>query len=442
MYATWLMGGLRPSFMYSHLMMFEFYSVPLHVKDILRLLGHPLPSMVNDTLVKLFIALPGIMDISCGSLDFFSMQLGGNSSFHMDIVINDGMNPRLPYNFTPLFTVEIISSRLMGKSPTILILIGEEKWFLWVGYLNISMNQSTSIADICLCQHFNHFDKIADIRKKGKYAIQEIKAYLFGEKEAASCPIMSYKNPEIIPLAISLTQQYHRSLQQKFDSVLDDTCTKLMSTITTKFCFNMEVKERIISVLNGKVSQNTQINNYILNLLRIEVGGNGCKKLRKLSMQQHLTCLLYKSILEQIACLFRDCILQGNNRSNAFAHCILCGCLRYFSAASSMSDDIEDKIEKCLSDKMKDMLYSPILWPSHVLSAACNLVPALAEVLKSDLQMITSRGTKYVIPGSIQMQITNNLQKFGLCLTHRPPEKPRCPPLLKQVRLWNYEHTI
>lgn len=430
MFIMWLMCGLRPSFMYSHTLMYQLYPLPERVSQVFELSEHPEP-LVSDTLMKIFLGLPEIMKLTCSSLLLFKMQNGGSTSLYMDIVCNDGIQPKLPVGFNCLFSIEIILSALFGKHPSLLILIGRDRWILWLGYLNISFDHNgTSIADNLFCRHFSHEEKISEIRYHAHHVILDLNGYVYSLRDGAPCPIISGDHADMAALTVALAQEHHRGLQQKFDLVLDKNCSRLVSSVIKKNFMGSHDREIITEFLNLKVSQNLQINEYVLQLLRCDMNKV------KYNAFQHLSYIVYKCVLERIACLFRTeihfCI------ENGFCHSFLCGCLGP-TFTSRDSDYVEDKIEKCLSDKMKDGPYSPHMWPSHVLSAACQIVPILTEVLEADIQMITSRSTKFVIPRFVQQQTNQRLRNAGLVLTNRPPSKPRCPPLLKQIRLWTTE---
>ncbi|KAK0058242.1 hypothetical protein Bpfe_012243 [Biomphalaria pfeifferi] len=56
MFIMWLMCGLRPSFMYSHTLMYELYPLPETVTQLYQQTNH-LSTPVNDVLMKIFLAL-------------------------------------------------------------------------------------------------------------------------------------------------------------------------------------------------------------------------------------------------------------------------------------------------------------------------------------------------------------------------------------------------
>ncbi|KAH9487520.1 hypothetical protein Btru_055438 [Bulinus truncatus] len=429
MFIMWLLCGLRPSFMYSHTLMYELYPLPDTVDHIFKQTFHP-TAPVNNVLVKIFLALPEIMELSCSNLELLKMQTGSCSSLHMDIVCNDGIQPKLPLDFTTLFSIEIISCALFGKNPALLILIGSDKWILWLGFLNISFDHNeTSIVENLFCKYFNNDDRISEIQQFAQGAVQDLSSFVYSLRNGSPCPIISADHPDMATQTIFLAQEHHRSLQQKFSLVLGKHCSHLIKSVASKSKTSSHFKDAIMDVFNIRLCENTQINDYILSLLLVEKN--------RISAIQHLGFVIYKCILECVACLFRNeihfCV------EDSFCHSFLCGCLGPTSKNFD-SESIEDKIEKCLAEKMKDGLYPPQMWPSHVLSAACEVVPVLTEVLELDILMITSRSMKCVIPKLVLLKTNQRLLNAGLILTNRPPNKPRCAPLLKQVRLWTVEN--
>lgn len=422
MYIMWLMCGTRSSWLYSHSVMYQMYSLPPSVDSVLK----GTTQHVKDILMKIFWSLPEIMELSCSRLELFKMQNGGSTSIDMDIVCNDGIQPKLPIEFTSLFSIEIISCALFGKHPSLLILIGEDQWILWIGFLSISFDHNEiNIIETLLSHYFHKDDKLSDIRYLAQPAMQDLIGQVYTIRTGSPCPLISVDNAELATVTIFLAQERQRALKQKMNLVLTRYCTQVGEAIFSKFCS----LESMIELFNVNLSQNMQINDYILALLQVDF--------KQMSNFQHLQFVIYKCIIERIACLFRNeihfCV------ENSFCHSFLCGC---FSLSSSVLGNIEERIEKCLSEKMKDGFYCPHMWPSHVISAACQMIPILTQILHSDIQMIISRSCTYVIPNLVQLQTTQRLHNVGMILTNRPPNKPRCPPLLKQVRLWTIEELL
>ncbi|KAI8793647.1 hypothetical protein BgiBS90_006636 [Biomphalaria glabrata] len=427
MFIMWLMCGLRPSFMYSHTLMYELYPLPETVTQLYRQTNH-LSTSVNDVLMKIFLALPEIMELSCCSLELLKMQSGYCTSLYMDIVCNDGIQPKLPLDFTTMFSIEIISSPLFGKNPSLLILIGSETWIMWLGFLNITFDHNeTSIVENLFCKYFNNEANIIDIQLTAKAAVQDLNSFVYSLRNGSPCPIISADHPDMATVNIFLAQEHHRSLQQAFGLALDKHCCHLIKSVTSKNRGDAHCKEAMMDVFNIKLCENAQINEYILNVINVD----------KTNDLRHLSFIIYKCVLECVACLFRNeihfCV------EDSFCHSFLCGCLGP-PFKNTDSESVETKLEKCLAEKMKDGLYPPQMWPAHVLSAARQVVPVLTELLEMDIMMVTSRSMKCVIPKLVLMRINQRLQNAGLTLTNRPPNKPRCPPLLKQVRLWSVEN--
>lgn len=413
--------------------MYQMYPLPETVKELFELLNEPVPEVINP-LLKVFISFPEIMKLTCGNVLLFQMQHGGSTSLYMDIVCNDGIQPKLPDDFSCLFSVELILSMLFGKHPTLLILFGKDKFVLWLGYLFISFDDNeTNIADNMFCRYFSNEEKISEIRLKAQRAINDLTGDVYRLRDASPCPVICGDFSDLAALTIYLGQEHHQELKQKFDSILVKDCSQLVSSIIKMNCLKPHDKEIVSKCLNVRVSQNAKINEYVLNLLKADMP----KVLYNTTL--HLTFLVYKCILERIASLFRTEI--HSSIENSFCHSFLCGCL---GPTYNIRDFgyIEGRIEKCLSAKMKGGLYSPDIWPPHVTSAACQIVPALTKVLEEDIKIITSKGLKYAIPDEFQLETNQRLRNSGLVLTNRPPSIPRRPPLLKQVRVWTIESLV
>ncbi|BFZ02122.1 hypothetical protein BsWGS_05162 [Bradybaena similaris] len=431
MYIQWLISGLRKDFIYSHSLMYQVYPLPDTVNDLFELLKEPVPEIINNTLLKIFIGLPEIMKLTCSNILVFQMQHGGSTSIYMEIVCNDGIQPKLPHDFSCLFSVELILTVSFGKHPSILILIGKDKFVLWMGNLFISFDDDeTSIAGNIFCRYFSHEEKISEIRLQAQQGIINLCGDVYKLRDASPCPIICGSFCDQAAMTISIAQEHHQELKQKFDSALVKACSALVSSIIAMNCLKPHDKEIIAKSLNVKISQNKKINEYVLKLLKTEMP----KVLYNTT--QHLSFLVYKCIVERLASLFRTEIHL--NVENTFCHSFLCGCMGPTYNAS-LFGFIEGRVEKCLSEKLKGGLYSPDMWPPHVTSAACQIVPVLTKVLEEDVQMITSKSLKYVVPDSFQRQTSQRLKSVGLALTNRPLSKPRRPPLLKQVRYWNIE---
>ncbi|GFO41047.1 hypothetical protein PoB_006755200 [Plakobranchus ocellatus] len=436
MYIMWLTCGVRPSRMYSYSLIHELYSLPYTVDEVFGVSEQP-SSAIKDCLVKIFLGLPEIMELTCGSLEMFTMQKGGTRSVQMDMVCNDGIKPKLPLEFVPLFSVEIILSALFGKNPSLLILIGKDVWILWLGYLSISFETNeTFIIDNSFCRYFNTEEIASDIRYHAHHALLDMNGFVNSTRNGAACPFISGNHSDMATLTIELAQDHHRSLQQKFNMLLTEGCNRLMSNVINA-CKKKSIprKEVILDFLKHRVCYSSQINEFVLNFLDTNLS-----KIKS-STSEQLNYLVYKCILERIACLFRNEIQFCSE--NRFCHSFLSGCVEFpVEWKGSNSHNVEQKIEKCIPEKAWDRLKCPRIWPLHVLSAACRAIPVLLEVLEADISFVTSHCTKYVVPRSVQAQVNEQLHDTGMCLTNRPPNKPRCPPLLTQIRLWSSDSPV
>ncbi|RUS84873.1 hypothetical protein EGW08_007342 [Elysia chlorotica] len=436
MYIMWLTSGLRPSLMYSYSLMHRMYTLPDTVDQVFGV-GEGLCRTIKDCLVKVFLGLPEIMELTCANLDVFCMQKGGTRTLPMDLVCNDGIKPKLPLSFVPLFSVEIILSALYGRNPALLILIGKDTWILWLGYLSISFDTNeTVIVDNSFCRYFTPEDMAPDIRYHAHHVLLDMNGFVNSTRNGWPCPFITGHHPDMAQLIIELAQDYHRSLQQKFNMLLAEGCSQLVGRVLHA-CKRKSgpKKEMILDFLKHRVCYTSQINEFVVNFLDTTLS-----KIKSSTYEQ-LNYLIYKCILERVACLFRNEIQFCTE--NRFCHSFLCGCVSMPHDRKGFSSrSLDQKIDKCLSDKAKDGLNCPRFWPPHVLSAACVAIPVLLEVLESDISFVTSRCTKFVVPRLAQDQVNTRLHDASMCLTNRPPNKPRCPPLLTQIRLWSTDSSM
>ena len=436
MFIMWLTCGLRPSLMYSYSLINELYTLPDTVGEVFVADEAPC-QIIKDCLVKVFLGLPEIMELTCANLDVFCMQHGGTRTLHMDLVCNDGIEPKLPIGFVPLFSVEIILSALYGRNPALLILIGKDTWILWLGYLSISFETNeTVIIDNSFCRHFTPADMAPDVRYYAHHVLLEMNGFVNSTRNGWPCPFITGTHPDMAQLTIELVQDHHRSLQQKFNMLLNKGCKEVVNDVLS-MCKRKRgpKKEIILDFLKHRVCYTSQINEFVLNFLDITLSKV------KSSASEQLNYLVYKCILERVACLFRNEIQFCTE--NRFCHSFLCGCIATaHDRKGSSSRSLDQKIEKCLSEKARDGLNCPRFWPPHVLSAACVAIPVLLEVLMIDISFITNRCAKHVVPTQAQDQINKKLHDASMCLTNRPPNKPRCPPLLTQIRLWSTDSPV
>ncbi|GFS00443.1 hypothetical protein ElyMa_001071900 [Elysia marginata] len=431
----WLTCGLRPDSMYSYIQMNELYALPDTVDKVFGVGKVPSRS-VRDCLLKVFLGLPEIMELTCASLEVFYMQNGGTRTLHMDLVCNDGIKPKLPIGFVPLFSVEIILSALYGRNPALLILIGEDTWVLWLGYLSISFgNNGTTILDNSFCRYFTFEDKAADIRYHAHHVLLDINGYVSNTRNGWPCPFITGNHIYFMAeLTIELAQDHHRSLQQKFNMLLAEGCSRLLNSILN-LCKGKSgpKKDIILNFLKHRVCHTSQINEYVLNFLDTTLS-----KIKS-SQSEQMNYLIYKCILERVVCLYRNEIQSCIE--NRFCHSFLCGCVAVpLEQRGYNRRSFDQKIERCRSEKASttiEGLNYPRFWPPHVLSAACVAIPVLLDVLAVDISFITRRCANRVVPRLAQEKINRRLHDASLCLTNRPPNKPRCPPLLTQIRLCN-----
>lgn len=413
MYTMWLTCGLRPSCMYSHSLVSQLYSLPDNVDRVFDV-GEAPCKTVRDCLLKVFLGLPEIMELTCAKLDVFCMQKGGTRTLHMDLVCNDGIKPKLPVAFAPLFSVEIILSSLYGRNAALLILIAKDVWVLWLGYLGISFNNNeTVILDNSFCRYFTMQDKAADIRYHAHHVLLDINGFVNTTRNGWPCPFITGNHTDMAELTIELAQDHHRSLQQKFNMLLSDGCEKLLNKFLN-WCKSKSgpKREEILNTLKYRVCCTSQVNEFVLNFLETT------KSKLKSKLPDHINYWIHKCILERIACLYRNEIQFCTE--NRFCHSFLCGCIAtpHDRRGLSSSRSLDQKIEKCRSEKARDGLNCPRFWPPHVLSAACVVIPVLLEVLESDIQIMTSGCTKYVVPVLVQENIRKILHDASMCLTN------------------------
>ncbi|BFZ20572.1 hypothetical protein BsWGS_23611 [Bradybaena similaris] len=406
MFVMWLISGLRPDYLYSHALMYQPYHLPETVSKVFELIEQPVPDSIN-TLVKIFSSLPEIMKLTCSNLILFQMQHGGSTSPYMDIVCNEGIQPTLPDGFSCLFSVELILAPLSRKHPSVLILIGKDQWVLWLGYLNISFdNDEAIITDNMFCRYFNNGEEVSKIRAQTKDELLSLSRMVYRLKDESTCPIISGDHTDIADLTTTLARQHHQELQQKFDLVLVRFCSDLVRSISIKNTFRGLDREMIAKHLNPPtINPNVRINDYVMQLLKCEM------KTIMYSSFKHLLYLVYTCILERIASLFQTeihlCV------QNSFCHSCLCTCL-------GPTDEVtyfDNKIKTCISGKPKGGLYSPDLWPLHVLSAACPIVPILTDCLGADIQMITLKKRMFIIPRHLQEKTDQRLRNACMRLT-------------------------
>ena len=441
----WLMGGKRSGFMDSHTLMSVLYPLPDSIQDIFKTGSKIFDPLVNDTLMKIFLWLPEIMNISCSSLKIFTYQNGPIISTPMKFLFRTRVKSKLPKNFKPIFSVELLGTANVQnptRNPALMVLMDKEIWVLWFGMPNLTTERPDSL-DYMHFGKFLHTITKAELHAKVQVPIQHFYNYIlesYDESVEASSsemslnglqsPILRFENSDVAYLTVLLAQESFKALQKRFKTILSKTCSSLANILHKQG----EAKgDQLMELLNIKLSTNCNIEEYIIKMLDID------KNTLKLDSLSNTEFILTKCFLERIAYLFRNEIHK--TLSSNFSHAFLCDCLgQSFPLKVPMKADTKTSIEKCLSGKLRNGLYSPQMWPPQVLTAAYQAIPALADVVKMDVSLMAIGRRKCALSSSAIKQLSRSLNKAGLGLTIRPPDKPRCAPVLAQLRLLTFEN--
>lgn len=443
LFFMWLMSGHRSSFIDSHTLMNILYPLPQKIQDIYGSKAAMPDSFIVDTLMKIFMWLPEIMHITHGNLKIFSMQKGPVSSSSMKFLYNTRLESKLPSNFLPLFSVEMMckTSELgaQHRTPVIIILFTKEYWILWLGMPNLNWNTPDAL-DYIYFGTLNHDVNLTDLNMNVKSSLERFSKCVHGDSDymnqpfasisesATLCPMISFGDSEVSSMTVLLAQERFRTLQKKFQSFLEKKVGDLVGTIYQE-CngdHNHEVAFKLLSPEPGIC--NIYIDDYVSKFFKVDEH-NCCFKV--IQLRKIAVC---KCILNHMAYLFRNEIQKTLN--NHFSHVFLCNCMgRMFPMGRNSKRNLKQKIDKCMANKLKDGWYCPNVWPPHVLSAASLVIPALTHVLQSDLSLLDMGRFKYAISTGAIHQLMHKLKLHGLTLKSRPPGKPRYPPIIKQLRL-------
>ncbi|XP_005089726.1 uncharacterized protein LOC101862986 [Aplysia californica] len=435
LFIMWLMCGHRSSFIDSHALMNVLYPLPHTVHDVFDSKCKQPEPFIIDTLMKIFFSLPEIMHVSCSNLKVFSMQKGTVTTAPIQYIVRTKLKERLPKNFRPVFSVEMLCASNSARTPALVILMDRDWWILWFGMVNFSTDRPDGLDHFCYGT-YSHSVMLGDIKLDAKSAIKHFNDHVQSHRDVSRgsssepamrvlpCPLITFENSDMADMTFSLAQESLRGLQKKFQIVLNRTCSHVIKALRKILC--EQDYTRVSRLFSTRASQNDQIDEFVLHLLHVDMVS------AMFNPSHQLDFVVYKYILERIAFMFRNEIHKS--LVSNFSHAFLCNCLGpSFPLKCCCNPQLT--IEKCLSVKIKDGLYSPQMWPPHVLSAACLIMPALAEVLKSDILLMKMGRLKWALSRNAVSQLNQKLRISGLTLTNRPPGKPRYPPVLKQVRL-------
>lgn len=445
LFFMWLTGGKRSGFMDSHTLMNVLYPLPNNIYSLFKRENKLPEPLVIDSLMKVFLWIPEIMNISCSGLKIFTYQNSPIMSTQMKFLYRTRLKSKLPKLFKPIFSVEILgtsNAHTPSRNPALMVLMDREILVLWFGMPNLLTERPDSL-DYMHFGKFQHKITKEELQAKVQVPIQHFYNYILqsydGSAEATSSelslnglqsPLLRFENSDVAYLTILLAQESFKALQKRFKTILSKTCSDL-AKIIHKQCEGKV--EHLIEFLNIKQSANGNIDDYIIKMLGVD------KSTIKVDTLSNTEFIIIKCFLERIAYLFRNEIHK--TLSDSFSHAFLCDCLgQCFPRKVPLKEATNSSIDKCLSAKKRNGLYSPQMWPPQVLTAAYQAIPAMAHVVQMDLSLATSGRRKCALSASIIKQLGRSLNKAGLCLTIRPPDKPRCAPVLPQIRLLTFEN--
>jgi len=443
LFFIWLISGHRSTYIDSHTLMNILYPIPKNVEDIYVTKSEMPERFIIDTLLKVFMWLPEIIYTTYGSVDVFKMQKGPVTNPTVQHLYQTRLEPKLQKNLVPLYSVEIMCSpnnaRLHQRAPVIVILFTKNCWILWFGMPSIIWPTPDAL-DYIYFGTLNYKVKSSELTGLVQTQLTRFSKCIHGDTDYLNqpsvslvgsinlCPIIKFGNSDIPYMTVLLAHEKFKTLQKNFQVFLKKIVNDLVQVICQE-CNGDHNHDRFYKLLSPEPTAGTMyIDEYVCKLFKVDEN-NYCFK-----SQQQRKVEVCKCILHHTAYIFRNEIQRTLN--NQFSHVFLCKCTgRSFHMNANPKRNEKLKLERCMANKLKGGWYSPEVWAPHILSAASLVIPAIVEVLQSDLNLLDMGRFKYAISTGTIHQLTQRLKLRGLTLKNRPPIKPRYPPIVKQLRL-------